>query len=68
MLIITIKNISKTSDIADYEYRTYVNDQPIDGGLVFSHNRSKGYFDLLQKLIDQNTIKSSIQPLTDYEI
>jgi hypothetical protein len=53
MLIITLRNISDTDDVADYDWHVYVNKNEIANGIVMSHVRAEGWRGLLSKLIAQ---------------
>jgi hypothetical protein len=50
MLILKIKNITKTFDVADYHFEIAVNDQTIAIGKVRNHRRVTGYAALLDEI------------------
>ena len=52
MLIVKIKNITGTFDVADYHFEIAVNDQTIAIGKVRNHRRSTGYAALLDDVAE----------------
>lgn len=52
MLIITLQNVSRTDTIAAYDYHVYVNESEIASGHIPEHDRTTGWINLLQQLVD----------------
>jgi hypothetical protein len=50
MLILKIKNITRTFDVADYHFELAVNDQTIAIGKVRNHRRRTGYASLIDDI------------------
>lgn len=48
MLIVKIKNITGTTNYADYHFEVFVNDTAVSEGTVDGHFRRRGYAELLR--------------------
>lgn len=50
MLIVKIKNITGTTDYANYHFEVFVNDTVVSDGTVDGHFRRNGYAALLKEV------------------
>ena len=48
MLIVKVKNVTGTTNYADYHFEVFVNDTVVSEGMVDGHYRRRGYADLLR--------------------
>lgn len=53
MLIITFHNIDSKDNIADYDWRVYINRVEIASGILRGHNREDGWVELVKMLTKQ---------------
>jgi len=54
MLIITLQNVKMDFDtnVADYEWKTYINESLLSQGMLYKHKRESGWEALITKLAE----------------
>jgi len=57
MLIITFQNMVTKNDVADYDWRVYINGTEIEFGRLCGHNREDGWVELVKMLVTQQNKK-----------
>ena len=57
MLIITFQNMVTENDVADYDWRVYINSVEIESGRLYGHNREDGWVELVKMLVAQQNEK-----------
>jgi len=57
MLIITFQNMVTKNDVADYDWRVYINGTEIESGRLCGHNREDGWVELVKMLVTQQNKK-----------
>jgi hypothetical protein len=57
VLIITFQRIDIKNNIADYDWRAYINGTEIESGRLCGHNREDGWVELVKMLVTQQNKK-----------
>ena len=53
MLIVTIQNVGGGLNVADYDYKVYVNKELIASGSLFDYERARGWANLVKEVAEK---------------